>query len=41
MVTDCLTVIGFSNNPFFSLRDPVFSENPVTVGATVTGFSDN
>ena len=41
MVTDYLTVTGFSDNPFFSLRDPVFSENPVTAGAAVTGFSDN
>jgi hypothetical protein len=41
MVTGCLTVTGFSDNPFFSLRDPVFSENPATVGAAVTGFSDN
>jgi hypothetical protein len=42
MVTDCLTVnTGFSDNPFFSLREPVFSENPVTAGAAVTGFSDN
>jgi hypothetical protein len=41
MVTECLTVTGFSVNPFFSLRDPVFSENPVTAGAAATGFSDN
>jgi len=41
MVTDYLTVTGFSDNPFFSLREPVFSENPVTAGAAVTGFSDN
>jgi hypothetical protein len=41
MVTDCFTVTGFSDNPFFfSLRDTVFSENPVTAGATVTGFSE-
>jgi hypothetical protein len=33
MVTDYLTVTGFSDNPFFSLRDTVFSENPVTAGA--------
>ena len=25
----------------FSLRDTVFSENPVTAGAAVTGFSEN
>ena len=41
MVTDYLTVTGISDNPFFSLRDTVFSENPVTVGAAVTGFSEN
>ena len=41
MVTDCLTVTGFSDDPFFSLRDPVFSENPVTAGVAVTEFSDN
>ena len=36
-----LTVTGFSDNPFFSLRDTVFSENPVTAGAAVTVFSEN
>ena len=41
MVTDYLTVTGISDNPFFSLRDTVFSENPVTAGAAVTGFSEN
>ena len=41
MVTDYLTVTGFSDYPFFSLRDTVFSENPVTAGAAVTGFSEN
>ena len=36
-----LYLSGFSDNPFFSLRDTVFSENPVTAGAAVTGFSEN
>ena len=41
MVTGYLTVTGISDNLFFSLRDTVFSENPVTAGAVVTGFSEN
>ena len=29
-----------SENPFFSLGDTVFSENPVTAAPAVTGFSE-
>jgi hypothetical protein len=41
MVTDCLTVTGFSENPFFPLQGPDFSKNPVTAEAAITGFSEN
>jgi hypothetical protein len=41
MVIDCLIVTRFSDNPFFSLRDTFFSENPVAAGAAVIGFSEN
>ena len=36
-----MTVTVISENPFFSLGDTVFSENPVTARATVTVFSEN
>jgi hypothetical protein len=40
ILLDRQSVTGLSEIPFFSLRDPVLSDNPVTAGAALTGFSD-